>query len=84
MTNYHLINDQYIYNNKEIRFSLNDDSVMKKIEIDDNRKIYSNKKYDTTIIEIRPEKDKLYNFLDIDEKIYIDESQNFYKNIQFI
>ena len=38
--------------------------------IDDNRKIYTNEKYDTTIIEIKPEKDKINYFLELDEEIF--------------
>ena len=47
--------------NKSIKLSLNDYSKIIDIDLGVNRKIYSSDEniYDTTIIEIKPEKDKL-------------------------
>ena len=40
--------------------------------LDDNRKLYTSEKYDTTIIEIKPEKDKIKYYLELDEDIFQD------------
>ena len=69
MNNYHLI-DEEILKKKNIYVTKNDDQEKINIMIDDNRKIYTNEKYDTTIIEIKPEKDKINYFLELDEEIF--------------
>ena len=80
MTNYHLI-DEKILKKNNIYVSLNDDKAKVNIMIDDNRKIYSSEKYDTTIIEIKPEKDKIKYFLELDEDIF---QENIYKESIYI
>ena len=67
ITTYRTINEKSFIDNNEIKLSLNNDKIKKTIKIDKNRKIYMNKEYDTTIIEINPEKDKINNFLELDE-----------------
>ena len=71
IVNHHLINEEYINKNDNISFELNREK--KKINIKDNRAIYSNMKYDITIIEISPDKDFIYNFLELDENIFKEE-----------
>ena len=53
MTNYHVLNINDIDINKEIQLSINNDKSTIKIKIDNNRKTYTNKEYDITIIEIK-------------------------------
>ena len=55
MTNHHVIEEEYIKKYKLINLSVNDDREPKNIKITENRVYYSNKDYDTTIIEIFPE-----------------------------
>ncbi len=65
-----LITANYIINANRIthiRIMLNEEEKI--IQINDNRTMYSNEKYQTTIIEIKPE-DNIDYFLDIDENIY--------------
>ena len=69
MTNNHIINEDIIKNNKSIEISLNDNKEKKIINIE-KRKIYTSIKYDTTIIPINSEEDKINNFLEIDEEIF--------------
>ena len=57
-----------------IKLSLNNDTELKNIKIDNNRKIYRSEEYDTDFIEIKPE-DKINNFLEVDEKILGDEKE---------
>ena len=80
ITNNHVINEKIIQENDNILVSLNDEQDKKiNINLNYNRKIYTSDqdKYDTTIIEIKPEKDKLNvdNFLELDENI-LESNQN--------
>ena len=49
--------------------------------LDDNWKLYTSQKYDTTIIEIKPKKDKTKYFIELDEDIFQD---NIYKESIYI
>ena len=73
ITNNHLLNENDIDNNKTIKLSINNE--VKEIEIDNSRKRYSNsdKNIDITIIEIKPNKDGIDKYLELDEDdIYIE------------
>ena len=69
---FHLIDQNILNQNKIINVILNDDDEIedgiKYIEIDDKRKIYSSKEFDTIIIEIK-EKYNIKIFLELDKKI---------------
>ena len=67
ITNNHLLNENDIDNNKTIKLSINNE--VKEIEIDNSRKRYSNsdKNIDITIIEIKPNKDGIDKYLELDE-----------------
>ena len=78
MTNNHVINDEYLKNNNEINISLNDEKIQINILINNNRKIYTNEKYDITIIEII-ETDKINNYLEIDPDIF-ESNQNVFES----
>ena len=75
ITNNHIINEEYINRNNEIRISLNNDKEFKEIIINDERIIYTNIEYDTTIIEIKDE-DGINNFMELDDNYF----NNSYKN----
>ncbi len=77
MTNNHVLNQKYIEENKELQITLNNDNEDRIIKLNDNRKIYTNEEYDTTIIEIKPDIDKINNFMELDEKIF-KKSNNLY------
>jgi len=65
-----------INHNKYIK--LNFYNEVKKIKIDNSRKIFHVKNKDIAIIEIKPNRDKIYNYLELDENdIYQNE-----KNIE--
>ena len=55
---------KYIKENKEIIIALifKEERILK---FNDNRKIYTNEKYDITVIEINKEKDKINDFMGI-------------------
>ena len=67
ITNNHVLNENDIDNNKIIKLMINNKA--KKIEIDNSRKKYTNndKNIDITIIEIKPIKDGINNYLKIDD-----------------
>ena len=74
ITTYRTINEKSINGNKKIELTLNNDKQKRTIIIDSERKIYMNKEYDTTIIEINPEKDKIKYFLELDEFLFKENS----------
>ena len=81
ITNNHVLNSQDIKPGKEIEFTINDDKFFYKILIDEKRKVYTNIKFDTTIIEIK-KTDKnilLSSFLEIDEEIFNDNLCDIYE-----
>ena len=65
----HILNEEYLNNNESIKIEFN--YKLKEINIKDNRKIYTNKGFNITIIEINSEKDEVKEFLDLDESIFI-------------
>ena len=84
MTNNHVLEEKDITLGKNIKISFDNDKSTKIININNKRKVYTNKKLDTTIIEIFKKEDKFENipFLDIDEKsLLIDDPEKKYKNI---
>jgi len=72
ITNNHVISEQFINKNETISLELNNEK--KSINIK-NKKIYKNRVYNITIIEIDPDKDFIYNFLEIDENIFKEEER---------
>ena len=76
ITNNHLIDKKILENGEKILLKLNEDKVEKTILLNEKRKMYTNKNYDVTIIEIFPEKDYIedfINFLELDELV-LDET----------
>ena len=74
ITNNHVINRYYFENNSVLKVTFYNDFEDKTITLNDKRIIYTNVDYDTTIIQIRPEKDGIQHFLEIDENIFREES----------
>ena len=74
ITNNHVLKEEDIENNKIIKLTIYNNIEKKdediSIEIDDSRIRYTNseKDIDITIIEIKPEVDKINNYLEIDEE----------------
>ena len=66
ITNNHILNENDIENNKIIELTINNKAIS--IKLDNTRIKYTNKKLDITIIEIKINKDKIYenNFMEID------------------
>ena len=71
ITNNHVIDEEIIKENKKIKVSINNNKENIKIDLK-NKKIYTSKKYDTTIIEINPEKEVINNYLELDDELFDD------------
>ena len=81
ITNYHVIKEDDLKISKKVKFSLDNEEIHFEIEISENRKFYSNEKYDVTIIEIQ-NKDNLdlNTFLEIDEQVFKDNPDYNYRS----
>ena len=77
VTNNHVIDEPYLDKNKSIELSINNNKIEKIIKID-NRRVYTNNLYDTTIIEIFEDKDNIKDFLKLDFSIHEETSNNLY------
>ena len=82
ITNNHVINEDILKENEIIEISLNDNKEYKKIILK-NKTIYTNKEYDITIIEIS-EKDKINDYLELDENIFRDNINEFKQSIYIL
>ena len=78
ITSSNILNEEYIIKNKKIFLKLYENKE-KVIELDTTRKIYINKLYDTTIIDIKNE-DGISEFFELDENLSKINSENYYEN----
>ena len=74
ITNNHVLNQNDIETGKIIDININNNNEHKKIKIDNIRKKITSdeEELDLTIIEIKINEDKIYNFLEIDENKFSD------------
>ena len=85
ITNNHSLGENDIKIDKTIKIALNEKNeygsnkqIYIDIKIDKDRLVYTSKKYDTTIIEIKKEKDGIKNFLEIDQRMFQENSNVIY------
>ena len=83
ITNNHIIDSKFIGKEKYLYLKFNNDKIMKKIDLKD-RFIYTNEKYDATIIEINEEKDNIHDFLEFDDNILNDPGIGYIGNSVYI
>ena len=79
MTNYHILDEKYYEDNKEIHLLLNDEREAFAIDLLTERKTYFNKEYDITIIELK-EEDGIKNFLELDDNLFKEKEKVFYED----
>ena len=77
ITNNHFIDEKHLGKNNKIIFSINNDKIKKKLYIGD-RKTYTSKLFDITIIEIFPYEDGIKDFLELDFDI---NDNDYYDNM---
>ena len=79
MTNYHIIDDDFLKNNKELKISKSNGEI-DFININEKSKIYSSPedKYDMTIIKLK--ENEINTFLEIDDNLFNKDSENFYED----
>ena len=80
MTNYHVLDDIYYQQNKDITLLLNDEKEVKIINLGIERKTYFNKDYDVAMIELK-ENDNINNYLELDDNLFKEETKAYYKDI---
>ena len=77
----HVLNNLSIGNKIKLIFDNDDNEKPKEINIDKNRRIYTNKEHDITIIELKGNEFDKNDYLKIDNLIYKEnELDNIYKN----
>ena len=81
MTNYHVISDDFLQNNKKIKISINNGEKYDTIKVNENSKIYSSirNEYDIMIIELEEKKD-IYHYLELDEHLFDKDSEDIYED----
>ena len=79
ITNHHVIDKQYYNQNKEINLLINDDKEIKIIDTNKKRIAFFRENYDIAIIELK-ESDKIQNFLELDENLFVDKENVYYVN----
>ena len=80
ITNNHIINKELF--NEKIQIKIKEEKNKKYINLNKNRKKYTNEKYDITIIEII-EEDNINNYLELDDKILNDIINNENENEEY-
>ena len=69
ITNNHVLNEEDISNNKELKFTINNDEKEYSFFIDNSRIKFTDSKLDVTFIEIKPRIDRINQFLDINPNL---------------
>ena len=80
ITNNHVLKDEDLKINKTIKITFDDDKKKIILFIDKFRKTFTDKNLDISIVEIRPNKDDINDFLDIDENVFNNNYESIYKN----
>ena len=76
----HIINESNYKNHNRIKITINNGKEFRTIILDEKRIFYTSKDYDTSIIEIKPIIDRIYNFMELDDDLMKDNS-NLYNNL---
>ena len=81
MTNYHIIDDDFLKDNKELKISINNEKIIDFININENSKIYSSiiDEFDIMIIKLE-EKKNIYHYLELDEHLFDENIEKIYKD----
>ena len=83
ITNNQNINRELLDEEKEILISIDNEKNPKHIKLEDRLK-YSNEDYNFTLIEIKEDKDGIYNFFELDENIITQDTKKCINNSIYI
>ena len=78
MTNYHVINEDFMKANKEIRVLLGDEKEALVLDLTIKREKYFSKEYDIILIELK-ENDGIKEYLELDDNILKDNENVYYE-----
>ena len=78
ITNYHVIDDEYMEKNDKLKYYINNDSYV--IDINKDSKLYSSSDYKYDIMIIRLKEGQAKAYLEIDKNIFKDNAENNYRN----
>lgn len=80
ISNYHIIDEDYLKNNNSIKLSFNDDQEFKTILLNNDRIKYYSKQFDITMIEIK-ESDKINTnkYLEIEDNLFSKDIKTYYE-----
>ena len=88
MTNFHVLDKEYIKNNNKIKISMNDNAINEEITINEQDIIYQSKKeeYDLIIIKLKEGEEyiKNINYFELDENLFNKNSINGYESIYIL
>ena len=81
ITNNHVLNESDIMIGNSFIFSLKNNKLVSQLFFNNERRTYTNKLYDITILELK-QNDGLsgYSFLEIDDNVFKDNPNNYYPN----
>ena len=79
ITNYNILNDEDLKENKQLNLSLNDEKEALILDFGIERGTYFNKEYNITIIELNKE-DNIKNYLELDDYLFQDNIEINYIN----
>ena len=85
VTNYHVLDNNFIKEKKMIDISMNDNGIIEEISIKEKDIIYlsPNNEYDTIIIKLKKEKNNI-NYLKLDDKLFNKNSEKEYESIYIL
>ena len=82
ITNNHIIGEDQIKHKQQLKISFNNGKRWENLNLDRNKKkIYTSKKYDITIIEIKKSEMDFNSFLEIDDRVYMEGFENIFQKI---
>ena len=85
MTNYHVLDKEFIKQNQKIEISMNDNDINEEIIINEKDIIYSSSRneYDIIIIQLKRIEDYIY-YLTLDDKLFNKNSEKAYDSIYIL
>ena len=79
ITNYNILNEKYLEENKKLNLSLNDEKDTFQLDLGIKRVTYFNKNFNIALIELK-EKDNIKNYLELDNDLFQDNVESNYWN----